>query len=202
MRTLIGVDDPITVRERRRFVLRHTFSGASLAPSDQGPSFGTSSGTPSVSGGVLTKVGTTTLEIYAVNVGSNIVMQAKVNFGNSDGAARRVQLRLRRDDVDAQNYFTLIFTRTDLELSRRDSGVATQLAFTSFATANSTNVWLRYSARGSRHEVWTSADGSTFTSRIVVTDAAYQTQTRIGALIVDNGTTSEVTIDDLLVWTS
>lgn len=186
-----------------RCLLRHTFSGASLTPSDQGPSFSTISGTASVGSGVLTKVGATNLEVRAHGLAANITYQARFNFGASAGANRRMLLRARQDASTGDNRFQLTINRVagQLVLARVDSGTPTTIGSVSVTIANSTDYWLRWVMRGSTHEVLFSTDGTTWSSQIVVTDATYTTQTSIGVFVIDDAASPTATIDDLLVWT-
>lgn len=186
----------------RRYLLRHTFSGASLTPSDQGPAFSTISGTPSVTGGVLTKVGASLLGV-AVTVGTaNAAIQAKVNFGNSAGSSRRVGLSLRRDGSNNMIEAMLYRTGGNVQIIRRDAGAATILADVGgLGTADSTDYWLRLTVAGSRLEALTSTDGSTFTSRAVVTEPLYTANTGVRVLLDDDAASPTITVDDLLVWT-
>lgn len=201
MRTLIGVDDPLTVRERRLLRLRHTFSGASLTPSDLGPSFTTVSGTPSVSGGVLSKADATNVELRANGLAANIVYQAKLNFGNSAATNRRMLLRARQN-ADGSNRFQLTLNRASnqIVLARVDASTPTTIASVSYTVAGSTDYWLRWVMNGSRHEVLISTGGATFASQFTATDAAYASQTAIGLFLIDDAVTPTCTVDDLLVW--
>lgn len=193
----------VVLRAGQSLVLRHTFSGASLTPSDQGPSLTTISGTASVTGGVLTKVGATNLEVRAHGLAANITYQAKFNFGASAGANRRMLLRARQDSGTGDNRFQLTINRVagQLVLARVDAGTPTTIGSVSVTINNSTDYWLRWVMRGSRHEVLLSTDGVSFASQIVVTDAAYSAQTTVGAFIIDDAASPTATIDDLMVWT-
>ena len=202
MRTLIGVDDPITVRERRRLVLRHTFSGASLTPSDQGPSFSVSEFAPSVSGGVMAMGASQPIGVFASGVGANLVAQMKVNFGNSAGADRRASIQIRASAYNGNVIEALLSRSADqIALWRRDAGAVTTLAAVNSAgLADSTDYWLRIVASGSNLQVLTSTDGSAFTSRITYSEPLYVANTGLGIRLVDNGTRT-ITVDDLRVWT-
>lgn len=202
MRTLIGVDDPLTVRERRLLRLRHTFSGASLTPSDLGPSFTTVSGTPSVSGGVLSKANATNVELKAAGLAANIVYQAKLNFGSSTATNRRMLLRARQDSSSGADRFQLTLNRAanQIVLARVDAGTPTTIASVSYTFNGSTDYWPRWVMRGSVHEVLISTDGTTFASQFTATDAAYASQTAIGLFLIDDAVTPTCTVDDLLVW--
>ena len=201
MRTLIGVDDPLTVRERRLLRLRHTFSGASLTPSDLGPSFEANANLP-VTGGVLTKSGSGSQQTKALGVGANVVAQMKVNFGNSAGTDRRAQLRVRRDAGDTGDFFQVQLDRTlgNVVLHRSDANSLTSLGSVSLTVSDSTNYWVRIAATGSRLEVSTSTDGATFTSLIVAADTAYPSNQAVEIRLVDNVASPTITVDDLLVW--
>lgn len=202
MRTLIGIDDSITVRERRLLLLRHTFSGASLTPSDQGPAITTVSGTPSVSGGVLSKANATNVELKAVGLAANVIYQAKLNFGDSAATNRRMLLRARQDSGNGADRFQLTLNRAanQIVLARVDAGTPTTIASVSYTVNGSTNYWLRWVMNGSRHEVLISTDGVTFASQFTATDAAYVGQTAIGLFLIDDAVTPTCTVDDLLVW--
>ena len=202
MRTLIGVDDPITVRERRRFVLRHTFSGAALTPSDLGPALGVSESAPSVSGGVMAMGASQPTGVFASGVGANLVAQMKVNFGNSAGADRRASIQIRASAYNG-NVIEAVLHRTNdqIALWRRDAGAVTTLATVNSAgLADSTDYWLRIVARGNNLQVLTSTDGTTFTSRITYSEPLYGANTGLSIRLVDNGTQT-ITVDDLRVWT-
>lgn len=203
MRTLIGVDDPLTVRERRLLRLRHTFSGASVTPSDLGPSFTTVSGTPVVSGGVLSKAGASNLILAAPINASNATVQARVNFGNSAGTDRRIGLALRRDDSNNMIEGLLYRTGGNVHIVRRDAGAATILADVGgLGFADSTDYWLRVVMRGSRIELLTSTNGTTFVSRAVVTETLYASNTGMRLLLTDDVSSPTAQADDLLVWGS
>ncbi len=184
---------------RRRYLLRHTFSGASLTPSDQGPSFTTASGTPVVSDGVLSMG--SNFSIFASGLAANVVVQAKVNFGGSAGSDRRVEIQARASAANA-NTVSAVLSRSSnsIVIWRRDGGTATTLAtLNSAGLSDSTNYWVRFVLRGSALEVFTSTDGATFTSRVTATEATYATNTGLALRLDDNGTRT-ITVDDLLVW--
>ena len=128
MRTLIGVDDPITVRERRRYLLRHTFSGAAVTPSDQGPSLTTVAGPAVVSGGRLATSGGSDCQLGVPTLAVNVAIQVKVNFGNGAGTNRRAFLRARDDHAASNRYEAVLYRSgtTGLELNRRNSGGPTR----------------------------------------------------------------------------
>lgn len=203
MRTLVGVEDSITVRERRRLILRHTFSGASLTPSDLGPALVGAGGTAVVSGGVLAQGDSTTLVLLATNLGADIIAQARVNFGNSAGATRALQIQARF--ASAGNYVRVFLSRSgdSLTIQRADAFANTTLASVgSLGLADSTHYWLRFRLSGSRLEALTSTDGSTFTSRVVVTEPLYATNRDLRLVLQDGAASPTITVDDLLVWTS
>lgn len=191
----------VVLRAGQSLVLRHTFSGASLTPSDLGPSFSTSSGTPTVSGGVL-GMGAINATIYAAGLAANITVQAKVNFGNSAGADRRFEIQARASAANGNTVSAVLFRSSNsIVVWRRDAGSATTLATVSSAgLLDSTNYWVRFVLRGSNLEVLTSTDGTTFTSRVTVTESTYAANTGLALKLDDNGT-GTITVDDLLVWT-
>lgn len=186
---------------KRRYLLLHTFSGASLTPSDLGPSFEANANLP-VTGGVLTKSGSGSQESRALGVGANVVAQIKVNFGNSAGTDRRAQLRIRRDAASTNDFIEVELSRTggSITLRRVDAGSATNIGSAAVTVADSTNYWVRISADGSRLEVFTSTDGAAWTSRITATESAYVTNQAVVLRLVDNVASPTLTIDDLLVW--
>lgn len=190
----------VVLRAGRPIVLRHTFSGASLAPSDQGPSFSTSVGTPAVSGGVLSMGSNFT--IYAAGLAANLVVQARVNFGNSAGADRRFEIQARASAANADTVSAVLYRSSNaIVIWRRDAGTATAIAtLNSAGLLDSTDYWIRFVLRGSNLEVLTSTDGTTFTSRVTATESTYATNTGLALKLDDNGTRT-ITVDDLLVWT-
>ena len=202
MRTLIGVDAPMTVRERRLLRLRHTFSGASLTPSDLGPAFEVAGGTATVSGGVLAQADATTLIVRTTPLAANVVVQAKVNFGNSAGTARAVYVQPRHTEATGNAVRArLDRTAQTLTIARLDAFTATTLATVgSLSLADSTWYTLRFSCSGStlRAQAFT-ADG-TLVAEAVVTEPLYVAQVGIRVALFDNVASPQVTIDDLLVW--
>ncbi len=191
----------MVLRAGQSLILRHTFSGAGLTPSDQGPSL-TANANLVPSGGVLTLVGASGQETRASGVGANVVAQIKVNFGNSAGTDRRVRLRVRRDSGETGNFIEAEISRTAgaVTLRRSDALSLTDLGSAGLTVSDSTNYWLRISAVGSRLELLTSTDGATFTSRIVATEALYVTNRDVVIRLFDNVASPTLTVDDLLVW--
>ena len=208
MRTLIGVDDPITVRERRRFVLRHTFSGASLTPSDQGPNLAVLSGAMSVAGGVLKNNGVANSRA-GVALAANVRQEAKFRFASTSASAdQRVVLNVR-SDLAASSYNNLeaVASKTGayIQLGSRASGSLTDISTVGLAWSADTDYWMRVVVSGSNLQVLTSTDGTTFTSRIVATSALYPTQTGVEVRIQDSGSDGNgangATIDSVKVTT-
>ena len=183
------------------YLLRHTFSGASLTPSDLGPSFEANANLP-VTGGVLTKSGSGSQQTKAPGVGANVVAQMRVNFGNSAGTDRRAQLRVRRDAGATGDFIQVQLDRTlgNVVLHRSDANSLTTLGSASVTLADSTNYWVWISAVGSRLQVFTSTDGAAWTSRITATESAYVTNQAVEIRLVDNVASPTLTIDDLLFW--
>ena len=66
---------------------------------------------------------------------------------------------------------------------------------------DSTDYWLRFAAIGSRLEAWTSTNGTSWTSRAVVSETTYMSQRGFSIRLVDNVANPTITVDDLLVWT-
>lgn len=185
-----------------RYLLRHTFSGASLTPSDQGPSLTVDSGTPIVSGGALTKTVSGNSGVRVDSLAVNAVIQAKVNFGGSSGSDRRAFLRLRDGGATGNRYEAALLRSgtTGLQINRRDNNAATQLGFSAFGVVDNTDYWVRFVVRGSTFEAFSSTDGVTFTSRLVVTDSTYL-YSGIAVILIDNAVSPTLQVDDLLVWT-
>lgn len=199
--TLVGVDELIHSPRHRRYLLRHTFSGAALTPSDLGPALTTNYGTVIVSGGVLS-FGVANVGLFVPNIGANIVAQVRVNFGNSAGGDRRVSIQARASAMSGNVVEAVLYRSSDqIALWRRDAGAVTVLASSgALSLADSTDYWLRLVLRGSNLEVLTSTDGTTFTSRITHSEPLYVANTGLGIKIDDNGTQT-IIVDDLMVWT-
>lgn len=202
MRTLIGVADSITVRERRLLRLRHTFSGASLTPSDQGPAFSTAENVPTVSGGVMAIGASQPLGVFAAGLAANVIAQMRVNFGNSTGTDRRASLQIRASAYNGNVIEAVLHKTADnVQIWRRDAGPATTLAISAaLSLQNSTDYWLRVRAVGNVIEVFTSTDERIWTSRVTATESLYATNTGLAVRLADNGTPRTITVDDLLVW--
>lgn len=202
MATLATTLGKVVFDQQRRYLLRHTFSGASLTPSDLGPAVSVSEFAPSVSGGVMAMGASQPTGIFASGVGANVVAQMRINFGNSAGADRRASIQIRASAYTGNVIEALLYRSSDqIALWRRDAGAVTVLAgVNSAGLADNTDYWLRIVARGSNLEVLTSTNGSTFTSRITYSEPLYVANTGLGIRVVDNGTKT-VTVDDLLVWT-
>lgn len=208
MRTLIGVDDPITVRERRRYLLRHTFSGASLTPSDLGPNLTTSIGTPVVSGGTLSKSGVGNLVVGTGTAGapislgaSNIVAQCRMNFGDSAATDRRVLLKCRSDingNVIEFGIHRLVGGGTGVQIGSRASGSLTVIGFQSATIADST--WYVFQARlfGTSLRALLGPDGGLLTEYLAATSGLYLSQAAIEAAIIDANST--IQLSELEVW--
>lgn len=204
MRTLIGIDDSITVRERRLLLLRHTFSGASVTPPDQGPSITTAAGTPSVSGGVLKNSDANQVNLRARTGAANLVVQWKTNFGNSAGTDRRAQIRVRHN-VGVSRYNFVLYRSSDLvKIQRFDSGTTTtDIASVAYAMANSTDYWCRAIANGSSLTLQVSTDGAAFTTIATATDSTYLTcpaGSDFEIDLIDNVASPTIQVDDLLIW--
>lgn len=189
-------------RRGYRYLLRHTFSGASLTPSDLGPSLTAATGTPSVSGGVLGMAASNPITVFAAGLAANLVIQARVNFGNSAGADRRVEIQARASAADANTVSAVLYrSNNQILIWRRDAGTATTIAtLNSAGLIDSTDYWVRFVLRGSSLEVLTSTDGATFTSRLTATESTYATNTGLALRANDNGTQT-IIVDDLMVWT-
>ena len=203
MRTLIGVDAPLTVRERRLLRLRHTFSGASLTPSDLGPNLRDTGVLATVGGGVLSKTSASACLIVAALAAPNLVVQWKTNFGNSAGADRRAQIRVRHTAGVSRYNFVLYRSSNLVKIQRFDSGTTTtDLASVAYAMADSTNYWCRCIANGPRLELLVSTNGTTFTSLAAVTDTTYAAGSGEDFEIdlIDNVASPTIQVDDLLVW--
>lgn len=185
-------------------LLRHTFGGAAVTPSDQGPNLTDIGGIATVSGGVLSKTGAAASTLRARLGVANFVVQWKTNFGGSAGADRRSQVRVRHDTAASNRYnFVLYRSSNTLKIQRADAGVTVDLLDVPTALADSTNYWTRGVVRGNYLEILLSTDGVTWVSKGSVTDANYPTAPAGNDFeinLVDNGTTS-ITVDDLLVWT-
>lgn len=198
-----GMGRTLTIGQRsRRYLLRHTFSGASLTPSDQGPPLTAYYATPTVSGGVLVMdPASITVGVWNASVGANVDAQVRVNFGNSAGASRRVLLQIRMSDVN-DNTIEAVINRADdsLALWRRDASVVTVLAgVSSVGLQDSTDYWLRLRAVGNQIEVFTSLNGTTWTRQMTVTEALYASNAGVGARLIDDGTKT-ITLSDFVVW--
>lgn len=184
-----------------RYLLRHTFSGAALAPSDLGPPFTVNGGVAAVSGGVLAAKanGSTTLD--AVTLAANIVAQCRVNFGNSIGTDRRFEIQARASAANGDTISAVLHrTSGNVQIWRRDAGTATVLGTQAVTVADSTDYWLRLIVRASRIELLTSTDGLVFVSRLVVTEATYAANTGLAIRLTDNVASPTIIADDLMVW--
>lgn len=208
MRTLIGIDDSITVRERRLLLLRHTFSGSALTPSDQGPNLAVVAGAMTVSGGVLKNNGVANSRV-GVALAANVVVESKFRF-NSLSASSDIRLILNvRSDLAVASYNNLEIVAGKsggyIQLGSRASGSLTDISTVGLAWSADTDYWMRVIPRGSRIEVLTSTTGSAWTSRIVATSALYPSQTGVEARIQDSGSDGNgangATIDYLAVTT-
>lgn len=208
MRTLIGVDDPITVRERRRYLLRHTFSGASLTPSDLGPNLAVLSGAMSVGSGVLKNNGVANSRV-GVALAANVVVESKFRFNSLSASSDiRHTLNVRSDlAVASYNNLEIVAGKSGgyIQVGSRASSSLTDISTVGLAWSADTDYWMRVIARGSRIEVFTSTNGSAWTSRIVATSALYSSQTGVEARIQDSGSDGNgangATIDYLTVAT-
>jgi hypothetical protein len=187
---------------RPRYLLRHTFSGASVTPSDLGPSLTTVSGPAVVSGGVLATSGGSDCQLGLTTLAVNVAMQVKVNFGGGAGTNRRVFLRARDDNAGATRYEAILYRSgtTGLEINRRTGGGPVPLGFSAISIVDSTPYWFRFVAVGNRLEALFSTDGSTFVSKLVVTDATYPNVAGVQLLLQDNAVSPTLTADDFLIW--
>lgn len=205
MRTLIGVDDPLTVRERRLLRLRHTFSGAGLTPSDLGPNLTTDTGTPSVSGGVLKPASATTLEVgyKAVNLAVNATHDVWLNFGNSAGTSRSLYVRLRRHP-STDNSLWVRFNRTSdqIRLDKIVDGVITQVAIQNSAgLSNSTTYLARVIALGTSIRVLFGTSDASLTERVSATVTEHTSNGGIGLILADNVASPTLQVDRYEVYT-
>lgn len=199
-----GVLVAAVLTPHRRFLLRHTFSGAALTPSDQGANLRDTGTLAVVSGGVLTKTTASNCLIVAAIGAPNLVVQWKTNFGNSAGTDRRSQIRVRHTYGVSRYNFMLYRSSNVVKIQRFDSGTTTtDLASVAYAMADSTNYWVRAIAAGPRLELLVSTDGTTFTSMAAVTDTTYAAGAGEDFEIdlVDNVASPTILVDDLLVWT-
>ena len=197
---------------RRRYLLRHTFSGASLTPSDQGPNLAVLSGAMTVSGGTLKNNGVANSRA-GVTLAANVTLEAKFRFASTSASAdQRVVLNVRSDLVAASdnnlyNNLEVVASKTGayIQLGSRAGGSLTDISTVGLAWSADTDYWMRVVASGSRIEVLTSTNGTAFTSRIVATSALYPTQTGIEARIQDSGSDGNgangATIDSVTVTT-
>lgn len=188
---------------RRRYLLRHTFGGAAVTPSDQGPGLTTVAGPAVVSGGRLATSGGNDCQLGITTLAANVAIQAKVNFGSSAGTNRRAFLRVRDDHAAANRYEAILYrtSTTGLQLNRRDAGAVTQLAFAAISIVDSTDYWFRLVVVGNRLEGFFSTNGVTFVSMVVATDSTYPSVSGIQLLLQDNAVSPTIIADDLLVWT-
>ena len=181
-------------------LLLHTFSGASLTPSDLGPNLTTVTGTAVVSGGVLKKSDSTELLVRCAGLASNCVQQIKFNFGNSVAASRRVLLFARDDQAGNRLDVAVSRSAGTVVISSRAAFAPTTIASAAQAMSDSTDYWLRWSVSGTALRVWWSTDGGTFTEIISATTALYPSQTGVALALTDNDAGTTVQADDYLVW--
>ena len=189
-------------------LLRHTFSGASLTPSDLGPNLAVLSGAMTVSGGTLKNNGVANSRA-GVTLAANVTLEAKFRFASTSASAdQRVVLNVRSDlAVASYNNLEVVASKTGayIQLGSRAGGSLTDISTVGLAWSADTDYWMRVVASGSRIEVLTSTNGTAFTSRIVATSALYPTQTGIEARIQDSGSDGNgangATIDSVTVTT-
>jgi len=187
---------------RPRYLLRHTFSGAGLTPSDQGPSLSVESGTANISGGVVAPSSATALEIanYA-SVAVNAVWEARFNFGNSAGTARIFYMRIRQNGNDS------VWVRHDrtndrIRIDRIDNSVVTQVGVKNAAgLADSTWYVTRVIAQGDSYRVLFGPDTGALSEIIAATFSGFSTNGGLGVILADNVASPTLQLDRYEVWT-
>lgn len=200
----------LILRRGRRYLLKHSFSGNTLAPSDLGPSLSAIIGAAIPSGGVLRHNGLPNYLVGA-NVGaSNLVIQARFRFdalsiAGDIRAILKLRSNLLNDASDNSVEATLSRSGGSISLGTRASGVFSSLGSVGLAFSDGVDYWLRVVARGTSLELLTSTDGVNFTSRLTGTSALYLTQTGVEIRVQDGGSdgngANACIADDLLVWT-
>lgn len=185
--------------------LRHTFSGASLTPSDLGPNLTAESGTPSVSGGVVKASSATTLEIgyKAANLAINATHDVWLNFGNSAGTSRVFYVRLRRHPSTDNSLWVRISRSSDqIRLDKIVDGVITTVATQDSAgIADSTDYLARVVASGTSIRVLFGTSVATLTERIAATVTEHTSNGGIGLILADNVASPTLHVDRYEVYT-
>lgn len=197
-----------------RPVLYHSFSGASLTPSDIGPNLTLLGGTVTISDGTIKPNGVANIRVGALIGMTNGVVQTKFRFNAASVSSdRRAILNIRSDSIAGgapSKAIEAILTRSGnaVILAQRDPGVYTELASAgvSGGVLDSTDYWLRISFFGPDIRVWLSTDGVTFTHKITVNNNNYLTQGGVDLRIQDSGSdgngSNGTEADNLLAWTA
>ena len=182
-------------------VFLHT--GATAAAS---PDLGTANveaGSFTTSGGWLVHGNTGNAQLRT-RVGPDVTIQAKVNFGNSTGTDRRMEIRFR-DDGSGNAYCSSRYRAAAqaLDMAYRVTFTANYIMGVNLTTVDSTDYWFRVSCIGGRIRNWSSTDGITWTpaNEIGILPAlAYNNNTYVQFILIDNGTTPTIKMTDLKIW--
>lgn len=187
---------------RPRYLLRHTFGGSNLTPSDLGPAFEAAAGTPVVNGGALSAADATTLIVRTTPLAANLTVEARINFGNSAGTTRAFYVQPRHleaagDAVRAR----LDRTAQTLTIVRLDGFVATTLATAgSLSLADDTEYVLRFAVKGSRLYAEACTGAGALIASATVTEPLYASQVGMRVALFDNVASPTIQVDDLQVW--
>ena len=183
-------------------LLRHTFSGASLTPSDLGPSLTAHAGTFAGSGGVCwcssdTNGDNATADVGAANLYARVTIRGTLASATD---FREPQLIVRY--LDANNYLSIrSVSGSAYQLLKTDGGSASVIATAAATFLDGTDYRFEVRCAGNRIEAF--LDGvSKFVHVLSGGDTKYSAYTRVGLRLRKSGSpATAASWDDLLVWT-
>lgn len=191
MRTLIGVDDPITVRERRRYLLRDTFSRAdsalTLGTPDLGPSPTVLSGTWGISSGRAYNASDLDGNLVVWDLATpNGTFEATVRGTLASGTDFRLADLVVRV-LDTSNYIRIVCGAGAFNVQKADGGAVSNLVATGLAWADDTDYRIKVVMSGNLIRVW--RDGANLLSYTLAGgDTKYAAYTRHGFRLRKSGT--------------